>query len=130
MMVICKKCGLENDFEQPYPYNADFTKVGFLYNDEGNLTLIWSIYDPVYEATAGEAPPWDISPKKQKAFEKKLPPAPSGGRWMFKNSARCAKCGAPVSPPVTRTIYFLEFEGSINAAIIGCSLQKVIEGKT
>jgi len=39
-------CGFDNSFDQPYPFHAGFSNAGFLYNEAGNLTLVWSSFDP------------------------------------------------------------------------------------
>jgi len=48
MVIKYNSCGYENGFVQPYPYHAGFGNQGFLYNDAGNMTLVWSIYDRDY----------------------------------------------------------------------------------
>jgi|ERR1051325_47141 hypothetical protein len=114
MLVIkCKSCEWGNAFEQPYPYHAGHADQGFLYNDAGNLTLVWSSFDSCYKAIVGQKHPWTLSPEDRAAFESALLPAPLGGRWRFNNPARCKQCGEAISEPITRTIYYLEYEGSI-----------------
>jgi hypothetical protein len=114
MLVIkCNSCEWGNTFEQPYPYHAGHADQGFLYNDAGNLTLVWSSFDYCYEAIVGQKHPWTLTPEDRAAFESALLPAPSGGNWRFSNPARCKQCGESISEPITRTIYYLEYEGSI-----------------
>src|ERR1700722_4935849 len=113
--IKCLSCGHENIFDQPYPFHAGFSNEGFLYNDQGNLTLIWSSFDPAYEAIVGRNHPWALTADQQRRFEDALRPAPSGGRWRFANPARCTKCAYPISGPITKTIYCLDYPGSINA---------------
>lgn len=116
MMVTidCSSCGNKNDFEQPYPFHAGFANQGFLYNDAGNLTLVWSSFDPAYEAIAGKRHPWALSDKQRALLESALREAPSGGRWRFANPARCKKCASPLSGPITETVYYFVYPGSIN----------------
>lgn len=109
----CPSCGRENQFEQPYPIHAGFSNEGFLYNDDGNLTLTWSTYDPTYVELIGRHHPWALTPGLQTKLEDLLRPAPSGGRWRFANPARCLECAAPISDPITRTIYYVMYRGSI-----------------
>ena len=45
----CRYCGKENLFDQPYYYHAGFADQGFLYNDAGTLTLVWSVSDPALQ---------------------------------------------------------------------------------
>ena len=112
--IACRSCGHKNEFEQPYPYHAGFGNEGFLYNDAGNLTLVWSSFDRAYEAIVGKCHPWTLTTEQQTFLENALREAPSGGRWRFKNPARCTKCAYPISDPITKTIYFLLYPGSIH----------------
>lgn len=111
--VKCTSCGHENGFAQPYQIHAGFSDQGFLYNDDGNLTLTWSSFDPAYEAIVGKKHPWALTTDEQAKFEDALYPAPFGGRWKFINSARCVACASPISGPITKTIYYLRYPGSI-----------------
>ncbi|HXR04240.1 MAG TPA: hypothetical protein VN836_05985 [Verrucomicrobiae bacterium] len=111
--ITCKQCGHINVFKQPYAYHAGFADQGFLYNDEGNLTLVWSAYDSDYVKIVGQANPWVITEEKQKAFENWLPPAPKGGNWGFKNPGRCLKCKAEITPPIGLNIYYVLYPDSI-----------------
>jgi hypothetical protein len=113
--IKCSSCGHENDFEQPYQFHAGFANQGFLYNDQGNLTLVWSSFDDAYKAIMGRKHPWMLATEEQALFEDALHPAPSGGRWRFINPARCMKCASPISGPITETIYYLCYPGSIIA---------------
>jgi hypothetical protein len=113
--VNCSACGFKNDFEQPYPFHAGFGNQGFLYNDAGNLALVWSSFDPAYEAIVGNWHPWALTTEQQTNFEKALREAPSGGRWRFSNPARCLKCAKPISGPITETIYYFQYPGSVDA---------------
>jgi hypothetical protein len=111
--ITCTSCGHKNGFEQPYPYHAGFANQGFLYNDDGNLALVWSSFDPAYEALVGRKHPWTLRADEQACFERALLPAPAGGRWRFINSARCMKCASPISGPMSQTIYYVRYPGSI-----------------
>ncbi len=111
--VTCPSCGHEIDFEQPHPIHAGFSNQGFLYNDAGDLTLVWSSFDPAYEMIVGKCHPWGLTSEQQSSFEGALSEAPSGGRWRFINPARCQKCASPISGPISQTIYYLRYPGSI-----------------
>ena len=111
--VRCNNCGKGNVFQQPYAYHAGFANQGFLYNDEGTLTLIWSSFDPAYRAVVGEKHPWGLMPSEQRMIEERLQAAPSGGRWRFTNPARCVHCASVISGPILETIYYLEYPGSV-----------------
>jgi hypothetical protein len=100
--IDCSSCGNKNDFDQPYPFHAGFANQGFLYNDAGNLTLVWSSFDPAYEAIVGKRHPWGLSNEQRSLLESALREAPFGGRWRFTNPARCKKCGQPVKRPYYR----------------------------
>jgi hypothetical protein len=101
-------------FEQPYPYHAGFSDQGFLYNDAGDLTLVWSSFDPEYEMIVGSRhSPLGLTAEEQTKLESLLLPAPRGGRWRFANPARCKQCSEEISAPMMRNIYYLVFEGSV-----------------
>ena len=112
--IPCSSCGHKSEFQQPYPFHAGFADQGFLY-DAGNLTFVWSAFDPAYEAIVGRGNPWALSDEQQIQFEMALPDSPSGGRWRFKNSARCSACGNAISGPMKETIYYLLFPNSVDA---------------
>src|SRR4029079_14355700 len=111
--VKCPSCDHENAFDQPYAFHAGFGDEGFLYNEDGNLTLTWSSFDPAYEAIVGQHNPWALTPEQRLLVEVALRPAPRGGRWRFSNPARCASCKGLISGPITETIYYLIYPGSV-----------------
>jgi hypothetical protein len=111
--ITCKRCGEVNRFEQPYVYHAGFADRCFLYNDAGNLTLVWSCVDPDFEAIVGPLGPRTLTRKVRARFESALADAPSGGRWRFGNPARCVGCGRTISSPMTRSTAFLVYDGSL-----------------
>jgi len=111
--ITCRKCGHMNIFEQPYAYHAGFGNQGFLYSDEGNLTLVWGSYDPDWQKIVGRAHAWATTEEKRKAFEDWLQPAPKGGKWSFKNPGRCLECHAEIIDPIEKNIYYVLYSGSI-----------------
>ena len=113
MVITCDACGVRNEFAQPYPYHAGFANQGFLYNDAGNSTLVWSSFDPAYEEIVGTIHPWALSEELRTQLEASLPAAPQGGRWRFTNPARCNKCQSEISPPMGDNIYYLEYPDSV-----------------
>jgi hypothetical protein len=114
MIIKCNSCGYENEFAQPYPYHAGFGNQGFLYNDAGNLTLVWSIYDRDYVALIGLKDPTRLTADERAKLESSLLPAPSGGRFRFGNPARCKQCHEQISPSMSpELIYFVEYDGSV-----------------
>jgi hypothetical protein len=119
VVVACSRCGASNVFNQPYAYHAGFGNQGFLYSEVGTCTLVWSAYDSDYEALVGGRNPWVLSREKQQIIEDALRLAPDGGRWLFSNPARCLTCGHPISGPMSETIYYLEYEGSVNVDPLG-----------
>ncbi|HEU0070096.1 MAG TPA: hypothetical protein VFS04_02265 [Alphaproteobacteria bacterium] len=114
LKIKCASCGYENSFEQPYAYHAGFGNQGFLYNDAGNLTLIWSSFDPDYEKIIGRKHPWALTAEEQNRLENLLRPAPSGGAWRFANHARCGQCSRSIHGSITETIYYLRYPDSLN----------------
>ena len=113
LSITCKHCGREVVFDQPYPYHAGFADQGFLYNDAGTLTLVWSICDPVFNELFSGQTAWTLSPFNRRHFENLLLPAPTGGRWRFRNPARCPYCSKNLSKPMMRSIHYLVYPGSI-----------------
>ena len=113
LRVRCNHCGKDSVFEQPYAYHAGFGNQGFLYNDAGTLTLVWSTFDPAYTAMVREKHPWGLTQFEQRTIEEALRAAPSGGRWRFTNPARCVNCASVISGPMVETIYYLEYPGSV-----------------
>jgi len=96
LVLTCPKCQLGNVFQQPYAYHAGHGDQGFLYSDSGHLTLVWSSFDPAWEALVGQQHPWALGPDYQAVVEEALLPAPDGGRWRFRNPPRCRDCGEPI----------------------------------
>jgi len=113
MIVKCNSCGYENEFAQPYPYHAGFGTQGFLYNDAGNLTLVWSLYDPDYEALVGGKDALHLTDKERTRIESSLLPARFGGRFRFANPARCKQCCSEISGPMLRSVSYLVYDGSL-----------------
>ena len=113
MIVTCAACEAKNEFAQPYPYHAGFGNQGFLYNDAGNVTLVWSSFDPAYEEIVGKNQPWVLSDTLRAKLESVLPASPKGDRWRFANPARCINCHAEISAPIGDNIYYLEYPESV-----------------
>ena len=114
--INCPKCGHLNVFDQPYVYHAGFADTGFLYNDYGNQTLVWNVFDSEFVRFFGEMKPSVFQNKENvKAFEDWLPNAPFGGRWKFGNPARCLSCKSEIAPPMGRGVNYVIYVGSIVA---------------
>jgi membrane protease YdiL (CAAX protease family) len=118
IVVTCPNCGFGNVFRQPHPYHAGIAAQGFLYSGDGHRTLTWSSYDPEYAAVVGKQHPWALPPEDRKRLEERLTPAPDGSRWLFSNPARCLQCGYPISGPITDTIYYLRYDGSVDRDLV------------
>lgn len=112
LIVVCSNCAHENNFNQPYPYHAGFGDQGFLYNDDGNLTLIWGSYDKTYSKLFPRTHPWMLTSEQKKNLEDMLLPAPKGGRWRFENVARCLNCGKQIMGPLLKNTYYLLYDNS------------------
>jgi hypothetical protein len=116
--VLCEACGKDNAFAQPNRYHAGFGDQGFLYNDAGNLTLVWGSYDPAYTELVGKVHPWMLTEAQRSILENALVPAPTGGHWRFANPPRCMHCGAPIGDPLSaHNIYYLKYPGTIDLDI-------------
>ena len=106
--IRCKRCGASHVFAQPYPYHAGFSSVGFLYSDDGVRTLVWGVWDKLFQAVAGGCAPWMLETTLQRRLERVLQAVP-GGPWRFENPARCPNCKRALSGPITNTIYYLDY---------------------
>ncbi len=111
--VACSRCAARIPFDVPTIDDARLQNLGFLYNDAGTSTLVWAATDPSYRSMFGDRKPWELSAEQQAAFEARLKSARAGGEWRFANPARCPKCGAPISPPVTDSDLCLVYSGSV-----------------
>ena len=120
-ILVCNACRHANVFNQPYPYHAGFGNQGFLYNDKGNLTLVWSSYDSSYEKIVGKKHPWALTEKDKRTLEEALLAAPSGGSWRFSNPPRCTECGSPIGSSIESNIYYYLYDGSIG---LDCTFEK------
>lgn len=126
VVVICSNCGHENNFNQLYLYHAGFGDQGFLYNDEGNLTLIWDSYDKTYSKLFPKTHPWMLTPEQRIRLENILLPAPKGGRWRFENVARCLNCGNKIMGASINNICYLRYDGSIDTEKLEEGFKKVL----
>jgi hypothetical protein len=113
LTIRCPKCGKDNVFDQPYPYHAGFSDVGFLYSDSGHCTLVWNWFDPAIKKFSKPGSRLSEDPQARERFERSLRPAPDGGRWRFENPARCLHCSEPIAGPIFKQIYFLVYPDSI-----------------
>jgi hypothetical protein len=114
MMVTCPGCRAQITFDQPYAYHAGFGNQGFLYNEAGTLTLVWSTFDPAFDVLAGDRNhPWMLMPEVQTRIEAALAPSPAGDCWLFANPARCPSCAHPIRGSILTDIYFLVYPGSV-----------------
>jgi uncharacterized protein len=117
IVVTCPHCGHGNVFAQPYPYHAGYGNQGFLYSEAGDCTLTWSSFDREYAAVVGAKQPWALTDADREALEARLAPAPDGTRWLFSNPARCKQCHAPISGPMTETLYYLRNDCTVDRDI-------------
>ncbi len=111
--VKCDHCGKVNRFDQPYAYHAGIADQGFLYNDSGTLTFVYSAFDPVFIDIFPDGFTWFSNPQNRQRFEEMLLPAPNGGRWRFRNPARCTHCREPISGSSLDTVVYLVYPGSV-----------------
>lgn len=114
LTVPCHGCGYVNQGPQPYRYHAGFGDTAFLYNEAGDCTLIWGVYDHAYERILGGDNAWRPSHAHQRQMKSLLPPSPRGDRWCFSAPARCGQCRAAIAAPMAAgEIYYLEYPGSV-----------------
>jgi hypothetical protein len=113
--VTCKTCGGKNAFDQPSLRHAGFGNQGFLYDDSGTLTLIWSSFDPAYQKLVGQTHPWMLTESQRDLIEHSLRDAPNGNRWRFSNPPRCIHCGSPIGEPLSsKSVHYLRYPGSLD----------------
>ena len=113
MVIRCSGCGHETSFEQPYPYHAGFGNQGFLYNDAGDRTLVWSSFDPAWERLAGQVHPWTLSAASWSSVEAALAPLADGTRWKATNPPRCLRCRQAIGRSIADgEIYYFVYSGS------------------
>jgi len=113
MDITCPTCRHLNRFEQPYPYHAGHSDQGFLYNDAGNLILVWSSYDPDWERLAGRVHPWTVDAAAWSRIENAIRPAADGSRWRAANPPRCLACREPIGRSILDgEISYLVYPGS------------------
>jgi hypothetical protein len=108
---MCPGCGIVLSFDRSYGFHAGFGECGFLYNDVGDQVFVWSSFDPDYVAIVGRYHPWTLTSDQQQQVEAALHPSIGGGAWRFSSPARCLKCRAPISRPMSETIMGLPFDG-------------------
>lgn len=114
LKIRCSACKKETAFDQPYAYHAGFSDQAFLYDDAGTCALVFSAYDEEFSSVFGHLMPWTAKDEEKKTkFEDLLPLSPGGGRWRFSNPARCPHCAAKLSGPMSETIYYLLYPGSL-----------------
>ena len=114
MDVYCSACGQTTHFDQPHSYHAGFANQGFLYNDAGNLTLVWSSFDKAWESIAGAVHPWMVNAATWARLESALHPAPHGGRWRAANPPRCSRCRSPIGQSIADgEIHYLIYPGGL-----------------
>jgi hypothetical protein len=128
MEVPCSGCGTRIPFDPPTTDDVRLQNLAFLYNDAGTATLVWATTDPAYRSMFGDQKPWELSGEQQVAFEARLKPAPTGGQWRFANPARCPRCGAAISPPMTQCDLCLVYRDSLLVQywISGSSLSRAL----
>ena len=114
MIVRCSNCQHGIEFDQPYAYHAGFGNQGFLYDDAGTCTLVWSAFDPAYVALVGECHPWALNSEQQELVETHLKRAPQGGAWRFSNPPRCPSCSEPIGEAITSSIHYFSYPGSVS----------------
>jgi len=120
LIIECPACGFANEFPQPYLYHAGFGDTIFLYNEAGNCTLTWGVYDDAYEPFMGEADAWRPTPKQQAELESRLPRSPKGDRWSFASPACCGECHAEIRKPmIAGEIYYVEYPDSVILGRVG-----------
>ena len=113
LKLVCNNCDKSNLFDQPYAYHAGFSDQGFLYDDTGHMTFVWSWFDPVFKDLFPDNTRWTEDELEQKRFESMLLEAPSGGKWRFKNPARCLHCREPILGPMLDMIYYIVYPNSV-----------------
>ena len=113
LRLRCLSCRHIAEFAQPYPYHAGFADQGFLYDESGTATLVWSLYDPAYERLAGPTNGSAVSMETRRHIESCLVQSPKGTAWGFDYPARCPRCASVLSAPMHGTVHYLVYPGSV-----------------
>jgi uncharacterized protein YbaR (Trm112 family) len=127
--LTCEKCNTVYEINQPHPYHAGFSELGFLYCDKCTNVVIWDDYDENYKKIIGKKVfsghfprvenikykvPWGLDQDEQKAVENALKPCPCGGQFKFNNELLCPNCKHPLADSILDTIYFYELGNEID----------------
>lgn len=84
---LCDYCNQSFLF---HSYHAGFSNAGYFYSESGDYTL--TVGDEVPGCPIPLSTP---EPKELANLEKKLPKAPDGSRYLYKNPFRCPHCKKP-----------------------------------
>jgi hypothetical protein len=128
--VECANCREVMSFDQPHRYHAGLGNEGFLYNEAGDMTVVWSTYDEAYIAIVGDKHPWVLDAAERDAIEAVLQPSPKGDRWLFSNPPRCTTCGEPIGKPIDQDFHYLEYPGAIRATPDNGGLRALLQKET
>ena len=113
---VCLHCQHDNLWEGAG--HAGIADRGFLYNEDGNFVFSWSSYDSEYHSIVGEVvQPWCLSQDQREAFEARVRPAPSGGRFLFSNHGRCEVCKEVLADPLPETFYLYDSKKIIESGL-------------
>src|SRR3989338_5439487 len=116
MRLTCPRCHKALHLRQPYPYHAGFGEQGFLYCNKDSTVLTFSVFDRRFQKLIGEKMPWTLNSKDKSNVERALKPCPCGGRFRFKNPAKCPHCGKVLRRGITNDIHYIVLGKTMDAA--------------
>ena len=116
MTLTCPGCHKVLRLRQPYPYHAGFGEEGFLYCDRDATVLTFSEFDRGFQRIIPNKVPWGLTPEDRSRVEQSLKSCPCGGRFLFKNSAKCPHCGTVLRRGITKDIYYIVLGKSLKAS--------------
>ena len=109
MDINCPKCHQVFSIPQKQPYHAGFGEVGAYYCDSCPNLVVFSSYDPQYQAIVGKrVHPWTLDAGKARKVERRLMRCPCGGHFRYVAEPRCPLCNETIRSILPASIYFIE----------------------
>lgn len=119
MILFCPNCKSRFEIDQPYPYHAGFSNVGFLYCECCPAMVTFHTYDKHYTGIVGDKHPWDLNEVERRKIEESLKPCPNGGRFRFNAYPRCPVCNEPMPDLLQDRMHFIQTGEVFDSASIG-----------
>jgi len=105
-MLQCPNCHFVIESPQDHFYHAGFCDDGFLYCDQDSTLLVFSAFDPTFEAIVGKKVPWTLKENELNAVEQALINCPCGGKFRFSNPPLCPRCKKSIAEIFPSEIHY------------------------